>query len=108
MGCKMTENENAIYKGDNTAAFGNNFITINLINPLGYTISKAVFVCGCIKKPFDNPQFPLRVNFSSAETSMLKAENVCYLVVYDSEGRQKTCTGTLKFNANFGVICNGR
>ena len=95
----------AIFKGDNTAAFGGTFITINLTNPLEYTISKAVFVCGCIKKEFLNPVFPLTVNFNSGETSKLRNTNVCYLVVYDEQGRQKTCTGTLTFNAQNGVIC---
>lgn len=99
---------NTIFKGDNTGAFGNNFITINLENPLGYTISKAIFVCGCIQKPFKNPVFPLRINLSSAETEGLRSVNVCYLVVYDSEGRQKTCKGSLAFNAKNGVLSNVR
>lgn len=95
---------NSIYMGDNTGAFGNSFITINLENPLGYTISKAVFVCGCFKKTFENPQFPLVINFTSAETANLRTVNTCYLVVYDEQGRQKTCKGTLTFKAQNGVI----
>jgi hypothetical protein len=98
---------NAIFKGDDSGAFGNNFITINLDNPLGYPISKAIFVCGCIQKPFKNPVFPLRINLTSQETVKLRSSNVCYLVVYDSEGRQKTCQGSLTFNAQNGVINNG-
>lgn len=98
---------NAIFKGDDSGAFGNNFITINLDNPLGYPISKAIFVCGCIQKPFKNPVFPLRINLTSQETAKLRSSNVCYLVVYDSEGRQKTCQGSLTFNAQNGVINNG-
>lgn len=96
-----------IFKGDDTGAFGNNFITINLNNPLSYPISKAIFVCKCIKKEFKNPVFPLVINFSSKETSALQSSNICYLVVYDSEGRQKTCKGTLTFGAQNGVISNG-
>ena len=96
---------NAVYKGDNTGAFGNNFLTINLNNPLGYPISKAIFVCGCIKKTFDNPEFPLRINFSSQESQYLRTNNVGYLVVFDSENRQKTCNGTITFKAQNGVIC---
>lgn len=97
----------AIFKGDNTAAFGNSFITITLTNPYEYPISKAVFVCGCIKKEYIDPQFPWVINFNSAETAKMRTINVCYLVVYDEQGRQKTCTGTLKFPAQNGVICNG-
>ena len=59
---------NAIYKGDNTGAFGNTFLTIGLNNPLGYTISKAIFVTGCIQKIYENPVFPLRINFNEEET----------------------------------------
>lgn len=98
---------NSIFKGDNSGAFGNNFITINLENPLGYTISKAIFVCGCIQKSFDNPVFPIVINFSSQETAQLRSSNTCYLVAYDSEGRQKTCKGTLTFPAQNGVLPNG-
>lgn len=96
-----------VYKGDNTGAFGNKFITINLNNPQEYIISRAVFVCGCINKSFENPVFPLEVNLTSEETAKLKPSNICYLVTYDSEGRQKTCKGTLTFPATQGVISNG-
>lgn len=99
---------NPIFKTDDTAAFGNNFITINLDNPQGYEITKAVFVCNCLTKTFENPVFPLVINFSSEETAQLRSSNTCYLVAYDSEGRQKTCQGTLTFNAKNGVINNGR
>ncbi len=98
---------NPIYMGDNTGAFGNNFITINLENPLNYPISKAVFVCNCLTKTFENPVFPLVINFNSAETKNMSFSNTCYLVVYDSQGRQKTCKGTLTFKAKNGVLPNG-
>lgn len=96
-----------IFKGDNSGAFGNSFITINLENPLDYPISKAIFVCGCIKKTFVNPVFPIVINFSEQETSNFRSLNTCYLVVYDQQGRQKTCQGSLTFKAQNGVICNG-
>lgn len=98
---------NAIFKGDNTGAFGNSFITINLDNPNEYEISKVIFVCGCIQKTFIKPVFPLTVNLSSDETAKLKASNVCYLVAYDSENRQQTCRGNLTFPAQNGVLPNG-
>lgn len=99
--------EQPIYKGDDTGAFGNSFITINLDNPNDYEVSKVVFVCGCVYKEFENPTFPIVINLTSEETNKLKASNVCYLVAYDSEGRQKTCKGTLTFNAQNGVISDG-
>lgn len=103
----MSDNIAPIYKGDDSGAFDNNFITINLENPLDYTITKAIFVCGCLQREYLNPIFPWVINFSSAETNHLKAANTCYLVVYDEQGRQKTCQGTLTFKAKNGVICNG-
>lgn len=98
---------NMIFKGDDTGAFGNNFITINLENPLNYPVSKAVFVCNCITKSFEEPEFPLIINFDSSETSRLRAANTCYLVVFDTQGRQKTCKGTLTFKTQDGVMNNG-
>lgn len=99
-----------IYKGDNTAAFGNNFLTIELENPLGYAVSKAEFVIngGCPKiPPFENPEFPLIVNFNSQQSAQLKPNNVGQLVVWDEQGRQKTCQGKVTFTAQNGVINGG-
>ena len=103
----MSENI-PIYKGDDTGAFGNQFITINLDNPDEYIISKAIFICGCFQRTYKNPIFPLVVNLSSEETAQLKSTNICYLVVFDEEGRQKTCKGQLVFSAQNGVLNNGR
>ena len=93
-----------VFKGDNTGAFGNNFITIELENPLGYTISKAEFVCGCFRKVFENPTFPLIINFTEEESKKFNFKNTCYLIVWDELNRQKTCEGTLTFEAKNGVI----
>jgi hypothetical protein len=103
----MSQQENDIYRGDDWAAFGGKGITIHLINPMEYAVSKVIFVCGCIQKVYENPIFPLQVKLTSAESKRLNANNVCYLVAYDEQGRQKTCTGTLTFPAKNGVICNG-
>lgn len=100
-----------IFKTDNTGAFGNNFITININNPLEYVISKAEFVVngGMPKiKPFLNPVFPLVVNFTSEQTAQLKSgPNTGKLIVWDAQGRQLTCRGTLTFGVENGAICNG-
>lgn len=98
----------AIYKGDDTAAFGNDFITISLENPESLVVSKAIFTCGDkIEKTFLDPVFPLVVNLTSEETEILNSSNICHLVVYDSEGRQRTCDGSLTFNAKKGVLPDG-
>lgn len=96
----------AEYKGDDTAAFGNNFITITLDNPLGYPISKAEFVvnAGCIRKTFLNPVFPLIVNFNTEDTQKLGFKNTGHLIVWDNEGRPKQCDGFITFEFKNGVI----
>lgn len=98
---------NAIFKGDDTNAFNNNFLTININNPRGYVISKAIFVCGCLQKVYDNPVFPWIVNFNSKESQTLRPNNVGYLVVFDHKGRQRTCNNVLRFRAQNGVIYHG-
>lgn len=93
-----------IYKGDDTSAFGNSFLEIKIKNPYEFVISKAIFLCGHnIKKEFENPQFPLIVNFDSSETKQLCINNECYLVVFDELGRQKTCKGSYNIKAKEGV-----
>lgn len=95
------------YRSDNTAAFGNNFITINLVgNPLDVTVSRADFIVGCLCKRFDNPEFPLIVNFTPEELQKLDIVNVGYLKVYDTEGRPKVCDGNVVFKIKNGVFCN--
>lgn len=93
-----------VYKGDNTGAFGNSFITIDFENPENYVVSKAMFICGCLKKPIPNPQFPVILNFTEEESKRFNFKNTCYLVVWDEQGRQKTCEGTLTFEAENGVV----
>lgn len=101
----------ANYKGDNTGAFGNKFITIKLKNPKEYVITKAQPVVngGCpYIEPVVNPEFPLVVNFTSEQTEKLRSTNVCNLVVWDEQDREKQCDGVLEFDFRNGVICNVR
>ena len=85
-----------LYRGDDTNAFGAEFITIELEDaPEG--ISKAEFRCGTILKIFENPTFPLSVALNSSESMQLRQQNECYLAIYDSEGRKRTCEGSVCF-----------
>ena len=43
-----------IYRGDDTDAFGKNYITVYLNGAEGIDISKAIFRCGNIKKPIQD------------------------------------------------------
>ena len=90
--------------GDDTDAFGSSFITINLVTSVDGTISKAVFQCETIKKVFDNPTFPLSIELTSLETKTLKPNNICYLAVWDEDGKKRTCEGSLTFNTQSGVV----
>ena len=106
---------NAIFKGDDTGAFGNKFITIKTKNPELYPISKLIFVTngGCDIAPkvfidennFQQAEIELVVNYTSEETQKLNAVNTGNLVAYDMDGRQSTCPQTLTFTAKNGVLC---
>lgn len=106
----------AIFKGDDTAAFGGTFLTIKVSNPELYPISKILFVVngGAIKKEFtDADMFQveetiLTVNFDSKETAILQPNNIGNLVVYDEYGKQETCKEYVQFQAQTGVICNAK
>lgn len=109
---------NSIFKGDNTAAFGGNFLTIKVLNPQLYKISKLLFSVngGIIQKSFNGEDYNyfqieetiLTVNFSSQETQKLSATNVGNLIAYDENGLQETCVQSVKFYAQNGVICNAK
>lgn len=88
--------------GDNTAAFGGNFLTITLRNESGVevVIKKAVFACAGIRLEFENPVFPLTINLTEEQTAKLQCQNTCYLAVWDDQDRKKTCTGSFSFKTN--------
>lgn len=85
--------------GDNTGAFGGNFLTINLKNSSSSEIhvSKAVFACGPVRIEFNEPVFPLVVNLTEEQTAQLSCCNTVYLAVWDEEGRKLTCSGSVNF-----------
>ena len=94
----------AIYKGDDTGAFGQDFIIITISGMDDVPISKCIFQCGPVQKVFTRPQFPIRVNFSHEESKRLPKDSVCYLQVFDESGRRQTCEGTLSFTAQAQVV----
>ena len=106
----------SIFKGDDTRAFGGNFINIKVNNPDLYKISKLVFSVngGIITKTFTDNEFfqraetNLTVNFSSEETLKLTGVNVGNLLAYDEYGYQETCVQSVQFNAQNGVINNAK
>lgn len=93
-----------IRRGDDTNAFGFGFLTINLENPESYTITKAEVRIGPISRFYTNPQFPLRISLNRLETEKLKETNMCYMAIYDTEGRKYTCEGSLEFPTKPKVV----
>lgn len=103
-----------VYKGDDTGAFGNRFITITVKNPQLYLISKLVAVTnsGCCipdkvfidENNFQIETIELTVNYSSDETTKLNSTNTLKLVAFDMQGLQSTCAQTLTFYAQNGVL----
>lgn len=93
-----------LYRSDDTDAFGSSFITINIETEVNVTITKAVFQCGTIKKVFDDPVFPLSIELTSQETKSLPANNLCYLAVYDENGKKRTCEGSLQFSTQSQLV----
>lgn len=101
----------AIYKGDDTGAFGNTFIRINIKNPEGKEITKAQFVVngGCpYLEPVENPVFPMDINFTSEQTEKMCSSNTGKLIVWDSNNLRSTCKGSITWDCLNGVICNVR
>lgn len=106
---------NTVFKGDDTGANGNTFITITIKNPELYPLSKILVVtnggCGIANKEFtdvDNFQretIELEINYSGIETATFNATNTVNVVSYDLENRQSTCPQTLVFTAKNGVLC---
>ena len=94
-----------IYRGDNTGAFNNSFITIRAKVPEGQRIKLAKFKVGNLPAmTFENPEFPIVINLTSAQTLQLQQQNICYLAVYDELGRKATCRGTITFVAKEEVV----
>lgn len=93
-----------LYRKDDTNAFEQKFLKIELETPIDITISKVDFRCGQILKTFENPLFPLKIDLTSEETAILSYTNTCYLAIYDELGRKRTCKGSLTFETKGAVV----
>lgn len=88
----------SINRGDNTGAFGSEFLRIYLNNPNNLYIQKAIFqINNDLEKEYIDPQFPLRINFTGAETELLHQMNYCKLALWDEHGRRRTADGKFTF-----------
>lgn len=104
-----------IFRGDNTAANGGKFITIEVDNEEQVPFSKLIFSVndGLITKPFTDEEThftalttELVVNFTSEETWRMPEKCKGNLVTYDMNGLQQTCEEVCTWTTKEGVICN--
>ena len=99
---------NPIFRGDSTAAFGQDWLEIHAEFPddtWAERITRAEFKVGPLPVMiFDNPVFPLTVNLTSEQSILLKDVNDCYLAVYDENGYKQTCEGQLTFPTRRRVV----
>ena len=102
--CEPKEDSKSIYRGDDTGAFGQTFLTIEAIIPEEWVVTKAVWRAGEVTKTFQDPVFPIGINLSHEETYKLKNINTCYLAVYDQDGLKQTCEGKLVFTTKAEVV----
>ena len=94
-----------IYKGDDTDAFNQEFLTVNVIVPEDWTITKAELKIAQLPPiVYNNPTFPWKVKLSSIQTKKLKENNECNLAIYDARGRKQTLDGTAVFKAKEEVV----
>ena len=107
--------KNAIFKNDDTGAFGNTFLRINRPSGLAddVDIYKAEFKCGDLPvMTFENIveetaqplTFPIDINLTASQTKQLQYQNACFLKVYDVNGLGQTCEGSIIFNAKAQVV----
>ena len=105
-----------MYQGDNTEAFGGNFLTVylrckemvwnaeteqwewtgNYVPPP--PILKAEIRTGCLCKVVMNPTFPLTINFNEEESAKLNIKNSIAMAVWDMQNRKHTVDGSYVFN----------
>lgn len=87
-----------LFRGDDTAAFGQNWLRIEADYPLDWVVTRCDFKVGNLPvMTFENPEFPIDVNLTSSQTKLLKDVNSCYLSLYDEDDLKITCEGTFIF-----------
>ena len=94
--------------GDDTHSFGQDFLEIEADFPdetwAGRVTEAHVKIGNLPVMIFQNPDFPITVNLTSAQTAMLKNKNECYMAVFDENGLKQTCEGQLTFPAHERVV----
>ena len=95
-----------ITRTDDTDAFGQSeLMRINFEIPEGQTVTKAILICGDLELTFDdNPESPILVNLTGAQTAVLKDNNCCDLILYDGNNKQLTIPCIAEFKTRAGAL----
>lgn len=98
-----------MFQGDNTQAFGNNFIRVYMTfrAPDGTELplppmSKIEARVGSVVKeylPDDFSEGYLDINFTEEESAQLSSYNTLFLAAYDETGKKKTLLGKYVFSS---------
>ena len=93
-----------IIRGDDTNAFGQDWLKINVDIPQTWNVSKAEVKIGSLLLSFEEPEFPIVINLTSSQTEQLKDSNTCYLALYDENNLKQTIEGTYTFKTRKQVV----
>ncbi len=89
-----------IFRGDTL----NNFITVELVNNSNFEIYKLIFQCGCIRKEYIEPVFPLKISLSRKESEKLDYNSTAHVAVENKLGEKFTAEGMVQFIAKRRVV----
>lgn len=85
-----------IFQGDDTDAFGKQYIRINTPKGIDPTlITKLIFQCGEAQIVAEKPSFPYYINLTHEQTLNLSYRNDCYVQLFDDVGKRITLKGNL-------------
>lgn len=93
-----------ITRGDDTGAFGQHWLKVNVDIPVTWVVSRAELRVGSLLLDFEEPEFPMLVNLTSSQTAQLKDSNACYIALYDEDGLKQTIEGTYTFPTRKQVV----
>lgn len=80
-----------ITRGDDSDAFGQpELLRIKFVVPEGQSVSKAILKCGTLQLEFIEPISPIDVNLTGEQTAILKDNNCCDFIMFDSLGKRLT------------------
>ena len=96
---------NVYYRGDDFDAFDQEWAQIIVDVPEEWDIARAEFKVGNLPvMTFNEPDFPLDISLSAAQTANLKDVSTCYIALFDRRGRKQTLNGSWTFETRESVV----